>query len=205
MPPKGNGTARELQEMKEKHAREMRKMKELAEALQARLVALEKNKKREVEDSESEEDEDTVEEYEEVTEELDAEDQKFAKLLKAVQSDKPKVKVDVSKYNGSLNEDELLDWIAALDNHFECEDVAEDQKVKIAKTKLGGHAWVWWDYVQSERRKQGKSKITSWDKMVARIKGKFLPKDYEIQMFKKLQFLRQKEMDVKAILRSFIS
>lgn len=33
--------------------------------------------------------------------------------------------------------------------------------------------------------------------MVAKLKGKFLPSDYQVQMFKKLQSLRQKEMDVK--------
>lgn len=136
-------------------------------------------------------------------EELDPEDQRMEKLLKAVKSDKPKVKLDVSKYGSSLNDEELLDWISTLDNHFECEEFPEEQRVRIAKTKLQGHALVWWDYFQSERRKQGKSKITSWDKMISKLKCKFLPKDHQVQMFKRLQNLRQREIDIKSYTEEF--
>lgn len=127
----------------------------------------------------------------------------MAKLIKAIKGDKYKVKIDVQKFGGNLNEEELLDWIACLDNYFECEEIPEEQRVKIAKTKLKGHALIWWDCLQSERRKQGKSMIVDWGKMVAKLKGKFLPSDYQVQMFKKLQNLRQKEMDVKAYIEEF--
>lgn len=77
-----------------------------------------------------------------------------------------------------------------MDTYFESEEVPEDQKVKVAKTKLKGHALLWWDYEQEERRKKGKTSIISWDRMVEKIKGKILPRDYEAQMFKKLQSLK---------------
>lgn len=102
---------------------------------------------------------------------MDPNDLRMAKLLKAVKGDGHKIKMD---------SEELLDWIGALDNYFEYEDVPEDQRVKLAKTKLKGHTLLWWDYVQSERRKKRKPKITSWDRMVAKLKGKFLPNDYTI-------------------------
>lgn len=34
--------------------------------------------------------------------------------------------------------------------------------------------------------------------MVEKLKGKFLPSDYNIQLFKRLQDLKQKELDVQA-------
>lgn len=40
-------------------------------------------------------------------------------MLKAIQNDNNNVKIDVLKYGVNLNDEELLDWIAALDNHFE--------------------------------------------------------------------------------------
>jgi hypothetical protein len=43
---------------------------------------------------------------------------------------------------------------------------------------LKRNAALWWDELQYERRSKGKTKIKSWDRMVAKIKAKFIPKDY---------------------------
>lgn len=97
-----------------------------------------------------------------------------------MKGDQYKVRVDLPMYDGNLNEQELLDWITAMDTYFESEDVPYDQMVKVTKTKLKEHALLWWNFEQAKRRKRRKSKITSWDRMVAKLKGKFLPKDYEV-------------------------
>jgi hypothetical protein len=56
---------------------------------------------------------------------------------------------------------------------------------------------MWWDELQAERRSKGKHRIKSWDRMVAKLKAKFIPKDYQINLFKKLQNMRHKGMTVK--------
>jgi hypothetical protein len=43
---------------------------------------------------------------------------------------------------------------------------------------MRGHALLWWDVVQVERQIKGKTRIKSWDKMVEKMKGKFMPRDY---------------------------
>jgi hypothetical protein len=43
----------------------------------------------------------------------------------------------------------------------------------------------------------GKQKIKNWDIMVAKMKAKFIPKYYQINIFRKLQNPRQKGMTVK--------
>lgn len=65
------------------------------------------------------------------------------------------------------------------------------------------HASLWWDYIQDERKKKGKQKIISWDRMVEKLKGKFLPNDYAIQLYRKLQNLKQKGMDVTTYTEEF--
>jgi hypothetical protein len=50
--------------------------------------------------------------------------------------------------------------------------------VKQAVTRLKGHAKIWWDELQAERRSKGKKRIKSWDKMIEKLKVKFIPKDY---------------------------
>jgi hypothetical protein len=37
---------------------------------------------------------------------------------------------------------------------------------------------VLWDELHVERIRKGKKKIKKWDKMVAKLKAKFIPKDY---------------------------
>jgi hypothetical protein len=97
----------------------------------------------------------------------------------------------------------LLDWIRALDTYFDYEDVEEDKKVRHAVTKLKGHAALWWDELQAERRSRGKQKIKSWDRMIAKMKAKFIPRDYQITLFRRMQNLRQKLMTVKEYTEEF--
>jgi hypothetical protein len=45
--------------------------------------------------------------------------------------------------------------------------------------------------------------IRSWDRMVAKIKANFIPKDYQINMFRISQNLRKKKMIVKEYIEEF--
>jgi hypothetical protein len=50
---------------------------------------------------------------------------------------------------------------------------------------------------------KGKKKIKSWDKMVAKMKAKFIPRDYQINLFQRMQNLRKKLMSVKEYTEEF--
>ena len=100
-------------------------------------------------------------------------------------------------YDNSLDAKELLDWIRSMDKYFDYEDVDEEKRVRHFVTRLKGNASLWWDELQVGRRTKGKQKIKNWDRMVAKLKAKFIPKDYQINLFRKLQNLRQKHMTVK--------
>jgi hypothetical protein len=78
-------------------------------------------------------------------EEVTAEDASTERLIKAISRMSSKTKMDIPTYEGSLNAEELLDWIRALDTYFDYEDIEEDKKVRHAVTKLKGHAALWWD------------------------------------------------------------
>jgi hypothetical protein len=65
-------------------------------------------------------------------------------------------KMGIPMYEGNLYVEELVDWIRALDKYFDYEDVEEDKKVKHVVTRLKGHATLWWDELQADRRSKGK-------------------------------------------------
>jgi hypothetical protein len=111
--------------------------------------------------------------------------------------------MEIPMYEGNLDVEELLDWIRALDKYFDYEDVEEDIKGKHVVTRLKGHATLWWDELQADRRCKGKQKIKSWDRMVAKMKAKFIPKDYQITLFSRMHNLRQKLMSVKEYTEEF--
>jgi hypothetical protein len=67
-----------------------------------------------------------------------------------------RAKMDIPVYEGNLDVEELLDWIRALDKYFDYEDVEEDKKVKHVVTRLKGHATLWWDELQVDKRCKGK-------------------------------------------------
>ena len=71
-----------------------------------------------------------------------------------------------------------------MDNFFDYEEMDEGKRVKFAIKKLKGHATLWWDGVQAERRRVGKQPIKNWNRMVAKLRGKFLPSDYQLSLFR---------------------
>jgi hypothetical protein len=88
--------------------------------------------------------------------EVVAEDEANERLIKAITRMSSKTKMDIPVYEGSLDAEELLDWIRTLDTYFDYEDIEEDKKVRHAVTKLKGHAALWWDELQEDRRSKGK-------------------------------------------------
>jgi hypothetical protein len=136
-------------------------------------------------------------------EEVPVEDATNEHLLRDVARMGSREKMDIPVYEGNLDAEDLLDWIRALDTYFDYEDVEEDKKVKHDVTRLKGHATLWWDELQVDRRGKGKKKINSWDRMIAKMKAKFIPRDYQITLFQIMKNLRQKMMTVKEYTEEF--
>ena len=65
-----------------------------------------------------------------------------------------------------------------MEKFFDYDETYEERKAKFAVTRLKGHASLWWNGVQTERRNQGNVPIKNWDRMVAKLRGKFLLKDF---------------------------
>eukprot|EP00253_Pinus_taeda_P032594 PITA_32594 len=120
------------------------------------------------------------------------------RLLRTVLLASSKPKPEIPNYDGSLSADVLLDWVSELDKYFENEENSEDKRVRFAATKLKGYAALWWDSVQVHRRRN-KLPIRKWPRMVAKLKGRFLPKDYQVELYRRVQNLRQKARYVNGL------
>ena len=96
-----------------------------------------------------------------------------------------------------------MDWISSLEKYFDNEEIDDKKKVKFAATRLKGHVAMWWDELKLSKERKGKPKIRQWDRMVSNLKGKFMPKDYQLNLFKQLQNLKQKVMTIKEYTEEF--
>eukprot|EP00253_Pinus_taeda_P012663 PITA_12663 len=52
-----------------------------------------------------------------------------------------------------------------MEKFFDYEETKDEKKVKFAVTKLKGHATLWWDGVQAERKSLGKQPIRNWNRL----------------------------------------
>jgi hypothetical protein len=170
--------------------------------LHARLDAMETTQRHTVDARDINEDESEDEAGIE-GEEVVVEDAVEERLFRAVARIGAREKMDIPVYEGNLDVEELLYWIRALEKYFDYEDFEEDKKVKHVVTKLKGHAVLWWYELQANRRCKGKKKIKSWDRMVAKMKAKFIPRDYQITLFQRMQNLRHKLVSVKEYTEEF--
>ena len=158
--------------------------------MQARLEAMETGRDADVGDVSNPEVEVAEEEQRvEVTPEM--------RFFHSVLRSTSRPKTEVSIYVGGLNPEELIDWINDMEKLFDYEETEDEKKVKFAVTKLKGYGLLWWDGVQAKRRKLGKQPIKNWNRMVAKLKSKFLPSNYQQTLFRQMQNLRQRSMIVK--------
>eukprot|EP00253_Pinus_taeda_P034079 PITA_34079 len=139
-------------------------LREEIRILSAHLAAVEEGRRRDPEGGDNSDEEATV------TTNGSDEGGHEIRLLRSVLLASSKLKPEISNYDGIFSTEVLLDWISELDKYFECEEISEDRKVKFDATKLKGHATLWWDSVQAERRRSNKLPIKKWTRMVAKMK-----------------------------------
>lgn len=124
-------------------------------------------------------------------------------FLRAIKSLGGKSLEGVPCFSGKMERQVVMEWIEGLENHFECGGVSEAQKVKVAKSRLRVAALTWWKFIQEERQKEGKNPIATWKGILAKVREAYILEDYEIQLHKRRQNLRQRELDVSSYTGEF--
>nr|GLL39739.1 uncharacterized protein LOC109163967 [Ipomoea trifida] len=82
-------------------------------------------------------------------------------------------------------------------------EVPEDRQSKYVAHKLKGGAAAWSEMTQNNRRRQGKMIISSWRKMKKLMMARFLPPDYQQQLFQKYHRCSQDSRSVNDYTEEF--
>ncbi|GJW20649.1 putative reverse transcriptase domain-containing protein [Tanacetum coccineum] len=91
----------------------------------------------------------------------------------------------------TLNPEEFIDWLVAVEEVFEFKKVPENKRVSLIATKLHGRASAWWQQLKLTRDRVGKPRFTSWRKMKKCMRANFIPHNYQRLMYQKLHNLKQ--------------
>ena len=72
---------------------------------------------------------------------------------------KPNIKIDLPKFQGSLNPKEFVDWLNQIESIFEYYEVQDSNKVRLVFIKLRGRTSTWWEQLQVQRVRRVKERF----------------------------------------------
>lgn len=94
---------------------------------------------------------------------------------------------DVPSFNGSMDIETFLDWMSELENFFSFYEIPNDKRVTLVAYQLKGGAQAWWKHLQSNRERQGKLPISTWERMERELRKMYLPPNHDQVLFNLLQ------------------
>ncbi|KAL5827816.1 hypothetical protein ACOSQ3_019667 [Xanthoceras sorbifolium] len=74
-------------------------------------------------------------------------------------------KLDILEFHGSLEPEEFLDWIGAVEEILEFKEVPDNKRGSLVATCFRGRAAAWWQQLKVSCSRGGKEKIASWEKL----------------------------------------
>ena len=101
------------------------------------------------------------------------------------------MRIEIPKFQGSLQPEDFLDWLATIEEILDFKNVPDDKRVQLVATRLRGRATAWWQQTKLTRARLGMSKITSWEKMKKHLRSAFLPYNFQRIIYQRLQNLKQ--------------
>jgi hypothetical protein len=87
-------------------------------------------------------------------------------------------KLDIPKFQSSLQLEEFLDWVLAVEEDLDFTEVSDDWRVPLVATKFRRRAAGWWQLLKQSRVRQWKAKINSWEKLLKHMRATFLHHNY---------------------------
>ena len=81
--------------------------------------------------------------------------------------------------------------------------MSDERNVRFAVMKLIGQAQIWWTGVEYDHRGARQPHIVKWDDTKHTLKQKYLPCNYEDELFKQIATLRQGNMLIVKYMNKF--
>ncbi|XP_048624001.1 uncharacterized protein LOC125592687 [Brassica napus] len=107
------------------------------------------------------------------------------------------LKLRIPPFHGKNDLDAYLEWEKKIELVFNCQQLTEERKVRLAATEFCGYAISWWDQIATTRRRNGEPQVASWFEMKTVMKKRFVPNHYGRDLHQKLRRLSQGSKSVE--------
>ena len=78
-----------------------------------------------------------------------------------------------------------------MERYFEYKSTTPERQYKLAKIKLVKLAAIWLEGIQKQRRREGRARIDTWDKLKKHLRRKYVPNNYAHQLYLQWSTLNQ--------------
>ena len=82
----------------------------------------------------------------------------------------------IPKFRGE--KEDFTGWLSKVERVFACCILNDQEKFKVVISRLRGYALEWWERYKYKRKKRGKSKVNTWDKLRGKLEYAFAPTSY---------------------------
>ena len=80
------------------------------------------------------------------------------------------LKIDLPEFNGAHDSEAFLDWARQIESVFDYKGYDDTKRFKLAVLKLTKLAALWYENLKANRRREGKEKICSWDRLKKKMR-----------------------------------
>ena len=84
-----------------------------------------------------------------------------------------------------------------MDKIFRLHNYTKEKKLATASLEFDGYALIWWEQLLRDREEDGEPPITTWEEMKHEMRIRFVQKHYRLDLFDKLQNLKQGSFSVE--------
>jgi len=101
------------------------------------------------------------------------------------------------KFEGGSDPEAYFTWELKVDKIFRLHNYTEEKKLAMTSLEFDGYALIWWEQLLRDREEDGEPPITTWEEMKHEMRIRFVPKHYRLDLFDKLQNLKQGSFSVE--------
>ncbi|KAI0522935.1 hypothetical protein KFK09_005324 [Dendrobium nobile] len=109
----------------------------------------------------------------------------------------------VNPFHRETSSDEEVQPRRFRPEHLPGREVPAERIVKLVAIKLKKGASLWWENLKRSREREGRSKITSWEKMKKEMQRKYLTDYHRRNLFLRLHRLQQQNLSVEEYVAEF--
>ncbi|XP_033139207.1 uncharacterized protein LOC117130500 [Brassica rapa] len=101
------------------------------------------------------------------------------------------LKLKIPSFEGKNDPDVFLEWERKIELVFDCQNLSDIRKVRLAASEFSGYAINWYDRVVTHRRRTGEAPVETWLGLITLMRKRFVPDHYQRDLHHKLRRLLQ--------------